>query len=80
MGNSLAMNPYNVGTLILFEDRFIDELFIGIIIDYSYQRDWQGGGYYIVQWNKYFGPKELSFSLLNHWVKRAEATVYPVQK
>lgn len=84
---------YNVGDLIVFTDvagpsEFIGKShFTGIILSLNKDENWLGGGYYVMHWeypqhlaNFKNDSKEISYTLLNDWVREDRAKVYPATR
>lgn len=77
---------YNVGDLVIFNNRDYHQIYTGIITDIVKHKDWYGGGYYIFHWeyaenfSRIKDDTKVGFSLLTDWVKNKEAIIYSVVK
>lgn len=80
------LKKYNIGDLIVLTDQSCATQYTGIILSLNKDENWLGGGYYVVDWthpqsypNK-SDRKEVSYNLLNDWVKDYGAKVYPATR
>jgi len=76
---------YNIGDLVIFNDKHANQKYTGIITNSTKEKDWWGGGYYTIVWEypeNYQGTKDkkVSFEQLRDWAQNKEAVVYPVIK
>ena len=79
------MTYYNIGDLIVFNDKSEGKKYTGIIVNLTKDKDWWGGGYYTFDWEypeNFQGIKDgkVSYDQLITWVQNKEAKVYLVRK